>query len=531
MANNLEKAKWASMWKTIMEDSSEWISIKIDSSGTNTMYKIRKTNGSVFLYDDANNERKLFSDSIYNDESMMTSDKIYQMIATQIQNYLLVNPFAPIKIVVKAGSRIIFQVQLDPKVFTQKQEVSRGTIVADNIMKESTYYEEITNSNFSELLYLNEIRLLKAKIKLYQRNVSAPEALEAQLVQLFEKIKILAKKWGISNHQTKIEYVQEYSHLEQQLHALSNVPVLSKRLSHLETNPSQEIQLKIETLSKIEKLIASIKGRPEVTIWMRKQMNVFLKAPELLLQGFPNIILTGNPGTGKTYIAGLIAKFCGMLGLLHSESGYIHITSRADFVAGFVGQTVAKTRSLLTNCLEKVIFLDEAYSLPGCGADGFDSYGLEAIHEIVNFLDKNMGKCFFIAAGYEDHMKSCFLESNPGLNRRFPVRFRLKDYEPSALWEIFIQELRNLNTGITVKTSQTNQETFMKFTFHHQAGSVATFARIFAEQLVLATNIQNLDSLLLAAYEALMQQEKDYRISNFQPKRKRSEMSKSAKNF
>ncbi len=148
---------------------------------------------------------------------------------------------------------------------------------------------------------------------------------------------------------------------------------------------------------------------------------------------FNNFCIMGESGMGKTALAKVISFVFSKIGLL--STSHIHIVSRSDIIASYIGQTAAKTKSLLISSLEGVLFIDEAYSLVQGGSQ---DYGAEAITELVNFLDKYVAMNVVILAGYEHIMKSKFFPSNDGLSRRFPHKINLERYSANELTEILV---------------------------------------------------------------------------------------------
>ncbi len=169
----------------------------------------------------------------------------------------------------------------------------------------------------------------------------------------------------------------------------------------------------------------------------------FLKNSETAEDYQTNYILMGKPGVGKTRVARLIGELLGKLGIFVFDD-YLE-GARADFVAQYEGQTAPKTRALLASSVERVIFLDEAYSLTTYDKKQnprvLNTYSAEAISEILTFLSDNVGCSCFIAAGYEEQMTNDFLEANEGLDRRFNQKIWLDDYEPEDLLRIYLTGL------------------------------------------------------------------------------------------
>ena len=141
-------------------------------------------------------------------------------------------------------------------------------------------------------------------------------------------------------------------------------------------------------------------------------------------------VFTGNPGTGKTTVAKIYAELLKECGLL--KRGHLIVTSRADFVAGYVGQTALKTKRKIREALGGVLFIDEAYSLLGQTAGDF---GKEVIDTLVDEMTKHNENLVVILAGYSNEMKK-LLESNPGLKSRFKKFIEFEDYSSIEIIQI-----------------------------------------------------------------------------------------------
>lgn len=141
-------------------------------------------------------------------------------------------------------------------------------------------------------------------------------------------------------------------------------------------------------------------------------------------------VFTGNPGTGKTTVARILAQIYKALGIL--EKGNLVECDRQSLIGGYVGQTAIKTGEMIDKAMGGVLFIDEAYSLTeGGNAD----YGKEAIEIILKRMEDFRGRFIVIAAGYTENMAR-FIESNPGLKSRFDKVFEFEDFDAELLNKI-----------------------------------------------------------------------------------------------
>jgi SpoVK/Ycf46/Vps4 family AAA+-type ATPase len=193
----------------------------------------------------------------------------------------------------------------------------------------------------------------------------------------------------------------------------------SARINDHDENPSEQLKnlIGLETVKKeMESLIAFVKVQK-----IRQENNLPIVPIQL------HAVFSGNPGTGKTTVAKIYANFLKQYGIL--KRGHLIITSRSDFVAGYVGQTAIKTKKKIREALGGVLFIDEAYSLLGQSGNDF---GKEMIDTLVDEMTKLNENLVVILAGYPNEMEK-LLESNPGLRSRFKKFFSFPDYSIEEL--------------------------------------------------------------------------------------------------
>jgi SpoVK/Ycf46/Vps4 family AAA+-type ATPase len=150
-------------------------------------------------------------------------------------------------------------------------------------------------------------------------------------------------------------------------------------------------------------------------------------------------VFSGNPGTGKTTVARILAQIYKALGIL--ERGHLVECDRQSLVGGYVGQTAIKTSDLINKAIGGVLFVDEAYSLTDGGPNDF---GREAVETLLKRMEDRRGEFIVIAAGYTQNMEK-FMESNPGLKSRFDKVFNFEDFNADELYTVAVNQLAENN--------------------------------------------------------------------------------------
>ncbi|PTL56519.1 AAA family ATPase [Paraconexibacter algicola] len=144
-----------------------------------------------------------------------------------------------------------------------------------------------------------------------------------------------------------------------------------------------------------------------------------------------HLAMVGAPGTGKTTVARIVGRLYGALGVV--GSGHLVEVTRADLVAGFVGQTAQRTNAVCDQALGGVLFVDEAYSLVSGGQEDF---GREALAELVKRMEDDRDRLVVILAGYRDEMET-LIAANTGLRSRLQATLEFADYDAAELAAIF----------------------------------------------------------------------------------------------
>ena len=164
----------------------------------------------------------------------------------------------------------------------------------------------------------------------------------------------------------------------------------------------------------------------------RKSLGLTAENPKV------HIVLTGNPGTGKTTVARILGKLFHAMQLLPSDK--VLETGGLDMTAGFVGQTKDKVNELCDKATGGVLFIDEAYYLAGTDGSA-NSFGSEAVGTLLKRMEDDRGKFVVIAAGYQNQMQD-FLRMNPGLDSRFEHKIHIEDYTAEELFAILQLQVR-----------------------------------------------------------------------------------------
>jgi DNA replication protein DnaC len=189
-----------------------------------------------------------------------------------------------------------------------------------------------------------------------------------------------------------------------------------------------------------------------------------------------NLILSGNPGIGKSYNAQIIAEAF-KYSLLLAKGDVIYI-KKPEIIGQYIGQTAPLVYKKLVSGLENVIFIDEAYSIAGekQPTTGYDKYGVEALDALTDFTSEHQSLFSVIAAGYPNEMKTQFLEVNPGLPRRFPNNILLSRYTLKDIVTISEKTTNSLLNQISKKLKE---------------NYIITYKSLYLATIILLTNIFN----------------------------------------
>ena len=190
----------------------------------------------------------------------------------------------------------------------------------------------------------------------------------------------------------------------------------------------EELLEELDGLCGLEKVKKDVKSLINLVKVRRLRQEAGLPVPPMSL----HLVFLGNPGTGKTTVARLLAKIYHAIGVL--SKGQLVEVDRSGLVAGFVGQTALKTQEAVQKAIGGVLFIDEAYAL--ANQDSGNDFGREAIEVLLKNMEDHRDDLIVIVAGYTDLMEK-FIHANPGLESRFNKYFLFEDYDREQLMDIF----------------------------------------------------------------------------------------------
>lgn len=195
-----------------------------------------------------------------------------------------------------------------------------------------------------------------------------------------------------------------------------------------ESEPTlEELLAELDGLCGLEQVKQDVKSLINLVKVRRLREEAGLPVPPMSL----HLVFLGNPGTGKTTVARLLARLYHAIGVL--PKGQLVEVDRSGLVAGFVGQTALKTQEVIQKAIGGVLFIDEAYAL--VNQDNGNDFGREAIEVLLKNMEDHRDDLIVIAAGYSGLMEK-FIHSNPGLESRFNKYFYFEDYDGAQLFTI-----------------------------------------------------------------------------------------------
>ena len=336
-----------------------------------------------------------------------------------------------------------FLLELDKQNIKDKiQHIDNVNHIDETLKNISKSFINTTNVNITSLNAKNN---LKYDPNLYDANINDPTINDPTLDNVEKK---------------KVNISIEINHINDLLLLIEKYP-LDK---HIEYNINMNALHKIkQPLTELNNMIGMKNLKENIVDQIIFYIqNLHTLKSDIKGNDFMHTVIYGSPGTGKTEIAKIIGSIFSKLGVL--SKGTFKKVTRADLIAGYLGQTALKTRDVIKECLGGVLFIDEAYALGN--EEKRDSFSKECIDTLCESLSDYKDDLMVIIAGYETNLNSCFFNYNQGLKSRFTWRFKTDDYSGEDLYNIFIKKVNDggwylsENSEIDVKWFKQNKNIF-----------------------------------------------------------------------
>jgi len=238
----------------------------------------------------------------------------------------------------------------------------------------------------------------------------------------------------------KLKYVE----LKVKVDTLDDIINISK---NNKAKNGEKYNIDLEAINRLEPILEKFKsmiGMKKLKQTITDQIIYFLQDFEKKNSHMMHTVIAGPPGCGKTEVANIMANIYSALGFLKNNK--VKKVRRSDLIGEYLGQTAVKTQKAIDNAKGGVLLIDEAYSLGN--PEGKDIFSKECLDTINQNLSEEKTNFICIIVGYKEQLQSCFFNYNPGLERRFPFRFEVDEYNHNDLFNIFKKQVNDADWSI-----------------------------------------------------------------------------------
>ena len=321
-------------------------------------------------------------------------------------------------------------------------------------------FNESERDPLFEKVALLVVQAQQCSASMLQRNLKLGYNRAGRIIDQLEAVGIVGHFEGSKPREVKIPNEMVLEQFLKNLNLKSDPYIEKKTVTNQYKEKSERVYptLKSNPQTKLQSLIGITSVKEEITTltnFIKIQQERQLKGLKTSQPSY-HCVFTGNPGTGKTTVARIVAEIYRELGIL--KKGHLVETDRSGLVAEYVGQTAVKTNKIIDSALDGVLFIDEAYSLVGGGDNDF---GKEAIATLLKRMEDNRDCLVVILAGYLGEMQT-FINSNPGLQSRFNRYIEFPDYSAEELYQIFESNMKQFDYTIAKDAISPLQEYLMK---------------------------------------------------------------------
>lgn len=389
---------------------------KVERTTAHKFQRLYGTDVEISNYLSSKNPEILLIDEIQNDENFLKelllglTDKKTQTIS------ILISTKEPVEKFFDEHSELVDLVSIYD--FPNISDEDLVKILQKKLDENGFVYDEKVKSNFS--LCISEAK-----------NDSSNIYKNGWIVEKYVFRKILEKQAG------RLSFMQSLNDEDFKSILFEDLPISKKAESVDEVLSQLDELIGMEIVkNKVKELCYTVQNNLK-----RKELGLLSENPKI------HIVLTGNPGTGKTTVARLLGKLFFAMRFLPSEK--VIETDGLGLTAGYVGQTKDKVNELCDKAMGGILFIDEAYYL----SSESNSYGNEAVGTLLKRIEDDRGKFIVIVAGYQNEM-SDFLKMNPGLDSRFTHKINIEDYTSDELFEILKLNLKKSNFVLDAESKE-----------------------------------------------------------------------------